>query len=1245
MATRVRPGEVWRLRTRDSCDRRRAARPGPRFPADSYLPMTLHRRTSRPAVSGIGGLVAGAIGAMALVGWIARVPVLTTFGPGRIPMAPSTAVAFVLFGALSVFREALARDPRRQRTANLVALVATGVTAVLLVMSSLGLALPAEHLAIPIAGEVAGAPIGHMSPLTALTFLLVGAATLALPAAPNTRRTRSRLALASALGVVFVAALLLVAYALGGPILYDSGVIPPALTTAAAFLALGVSLVDAALEKLIGVDGAPLFRSARSAAWFSVVLSVAVIAVVAGAYVYLRAYRSDFRTGAERSLSAVADLKAAEIAQWRRERVGDAEVLTHNDAFAGLVRVLLHDGSDVQARRRLRDWLESVRSRYGYEQAALLDVEGMALVAATDSAPSLSGLYSAEVAAVAASGMVTFDTLHVRPGDGTVRLGVLAAVPDPESPGRAQAVVYLSVDPEEYLFPLVRRWPTAGLRTAATYLVRRDGERALVLTDGRLRDGSASGFGFALTDGAHPAVMAVRGRQGVADGVDDRGVSVLAALRAVPGSPWFLVAAEDREEIFAPLANRLAWVVGLVAVLFLMLGTVTAVVWQDRQRRYYQALARSEARERAGEARHRLTLESIGDGVITTDREGRIEVINQVAEELTGWSRGEAVGRRLGEVFTVIGERSRLPVENPADRAFREKRIVGLANHTLLVAKDGTERPIADSGAPILDDGGNALGVVLVFRDRSEEREAARALEEREQRYRSLFNSQRDAILVLDTKHRIADCNVAFEELFGYRRGELIGSDSARLYGDHADYEATVRHAREHAGEPRWHREAAFARRNGEVFPGEATSFPLRDARTATVSGFVEILRDVTEARRAEAVHRQLTEQLTQAQKLESVGRLAGGVAHDFNNMLAVILGHADLALGDIDPDSSLHEVLGEIRDAAERSAALTRQLLAFARRQAIRPQVLDLNESLGTMSRMLRRLIGENIELAWVPGGELWSVRMDPVQLDQLLANLVVNARDAIDGVGRVTIETGNVRIDEAYAARHPDAGTGEYVLLAVSDDGKGMDQGVLAHLFEPFYTTKAPGEGTGLGLATVYGIVRQNGGFINVYSEPAHGSTFRLYFPRHDGVTSARAGPPEEPQRGAGETILVVEDEEPLLRLATRILTGLGYEVLAVPGAGEAIALAETHGPEIHLLLTDVIMPEMNGRELADRMRELLPDLRVLYMSGYTANVLDHVLDAGMGVVQKPFSVTRLSQKVRQALDGTRSDAESRT
>ena len=395
------------------------------------------------------------------------------------------------------------------------------------------------------------------------------------------------------------------------------------------------------------------------------------------------------------------------------------------------------------------------------------------------------------------------------------------------------------------------------------------------------------------------------------------------------------------------------------------------------------------------------------------------------------------------------------------------------------------------------------------------------------------------------------------------------------------------------------------------------------------------------ERREAEAEKANLQAQLMQAQKMESVGRLAGGVAHDFNNMLGVILGHAEMAKEEIEPSGPLFEDLSEIIKAAQRSADLTRQLLAFARKQTVSPKVLDLNETVSGLLKMLQRLIGENIDLAWLPGERVWQVKIDPAQVDQILANLAVNARDAIEGVGKITIETDSVELDKDYCTDHMGCIPGSYVMLSVSDDGSGMNKDVQEHIFEPFFTTKEVGKGTGLGLATIYGIVKQNGGYIDVHSQADQGTTFRIYLPRYLGKALAndRENTVVPIQQGQ-ETILLVEDEPSILLLGKRMLESMGYRVLTAGTPGEALWQAEQNSGEIHLLITDVVMPEMNGRDLAKRLLSLYPDLKRLFMSGYTANVIAHhgVLDEGVHFIQKPFSKTELSIKVRDVLRGDR-------
>ncbi|MHB1317416.1 MAG: PAS domain S-box protein [Anaerolineae bacterium] len=389
----------------------------------------------------------------------------------------------------------------------------------------------------------------------------------------------------------------------------------------------------------------------------------------------------------------------------------------------------------------------------------------------------------------------------------------------------------------------------------------------------------------------------------------------------------------------------------------------------------------------------------------------------------------------------------------------------------------------------------------------------------------------------------------------------------------------------------------------------------------------------------AEDRRRALEQQLQQAQRVESVGRLAGGVAHDFNNMLSVILGNLELAMSALPPDHPVRADLQEAEKAGRRSADLTRQLLAFARQQTIAPRVFDLNEALEGMLKMLRRLIGEDIEVVWRPHASVWPLRMDPSQLDQVLANLAVNARDAIGGHGTVTIETNNVTLTEARCAEIVGSAPGDYVMLSVSDSGSGMTPEVRAHLFEPFYTTKGVGEGTGLGLATVYGVVTQNGGFIQVESEPGQGATFHIYLPRHPEETAPEApARAEVTPRGAGELVLLVEDETAILQMGTRMLELLGYEVVAAGNPRTVLQLAEAQERPPALLITDVVMPGMNGHDLAEQLRERFPDLRVLYMSGYTADVIAirGVLEEGVHFVGKPFSLKMLGEAVSEALNG---------
>jgi PAS domain S-box-containing protein len=533
--------------------------------------------------------------------------------------------------------------------------------------------------------------------------------------------------------------------------------------------------------------------------------------------------------------------------------------------------------------------------------------------------------------------------------------------------------------------------------------------------------------------------------------------------------------------------------------------------------------------------------------------------------------------------------------------------------------------------APIVGRDGTLIGRIWTFRDITQYKQN----EARLRRYELLARHSQDIVLfVRRDDGRILEANAAAHRAYGYSHDEMLSLAIRDLRVPSVRGLAEAQMAEAEARGLRF--EAIHQRKDGTTFPAEVSSGGAIIDGTRTL---VSVIRDITERKRNEQERANLQQQLAHAQKMESVGRLAGGVAHDFNNMLGVILGHAELALEEVDSEDPLHDLLREIQKAAQRSADLTRQLLVFARKQTIVPKVLGLNETVGSLLKMLQRLVGENIKLDWQPGANLWPIQIDPSQVDQILANLCVNARDAITDLGTITIKTQNITSDD-LGAEHVIAARGEYVRLTVSDDGCGMDKQTLEGIFEPYFTTKGIGRGTGLGLATVFGAVKQSNGLIHVTSEPHKGSTFSICLPRHLGDDERLQHPvmPDAAVRGKA-TILLVEDESAFLSLTARMLERLGHTVLAASTPQEAIRLAELHAGEIGLLITDVVMPEMNGPELASRLVLLYPGLKRLFMSGYTDDLIAHhgVLDEGVQFIQKPFSSQTLSAKVQEVLAGS--------
>ena len=937
---------------------------------------------------------------------------------------------------------------------------------------------------------------------------------------------------------------------------------------------------------------------------------IVLLALLTFGAVFYSTQKQTMQKAAENQLASIARLKIDQISAWRNERLEKGlEVASRPYLSMHLIEFLVEP--QAQDRQMLLAEFSALKAHHGYVNVLLVDQKG--IIKLSLSGPlELSDQYATAIGDAFHNHKPAISALHADIQNPEPHITVVAPLFSDSAKVQPIGALVLVTDAARFLFPLIQSWPVAS-KSAETLLVRRDGDDVLFLTPLRHKADTSLEFRIPLSQADLPASMAIKGYRGVAVGKDYRGVQVASFLQPVPDSPWYMITKEDAAELYA------GWRLSALLMVALLLSTVAlasmfvVVIRQRDKKKHFHSLYKSEAALRIATERYGVTLKAIGDAVISTDAQGKVELLNPAAEALTGWDEAAARGKPLQEVFQIIDELTHGQVESPATRVLREGVVVGLANHTLLIDKNGAERPIADSGAPIRNEKGEITGVVLVFRDQTEERAYQKQIRESEKRYKALYNSIRDAILVTDINRTIVDCNTAFAELFEYSPESIIGKNSSIVYENDMEIEAIERTLHESRVNGTNHFIlASLKKKSGELFPGEAAVYFLRDDE-GKVIGHIGLIRDVTRRKQAEAeltrllraieqttemivitdaqgtiqyvnpafesvtgytrqeavgknprllksgehdehfyrnlwktisggntwegrivnkrkdgklyteeatispvgdgsgqivnfvaakrdISKQLilSAQLQQAQKLESIGRLAGGIAHDYNNMLGVIIGHAELALEASGPEQPVYHALKEILDAATRSASITRQLLGFARRQAIDPQVLDLNEVVESMLKMLRRLIGEELELAWYPQPGLGPVRLDPSQIDQILANLCLNARDAIEHVGTITIETGSASFDAAYCAEHPGFAPGDYVMLAVSDTGCGMDKKTVQNIFEPFFTTKQKGEGTGLGLATVYGIVRQNEGFINVYSEPGRGTSIRVYLPR---------------------------------------------------------------------------------------------------------------------------------------------------
>jgi PAS domain S-box-containing protein len=924
--------------------------------------------------------------------------------------------------------------------------------------------------------------------------------------------------------------------------------------------------------------------------------------------------KTAFENEIKNRLTSIANNKARRARDWRDAWENEARALMEDPVAIAALRSAVRSGG---ADSRVEAMLDSMCRNLHYAGAVLLDPEGRVRLRSGQRFGDDGHLAELTKQVVGAGQIVETD--FQRSATGKIHLGI--NLPLRAAPGAPIfGVLLLSADPRDFVQQL-QKWPVPT-RSGEVLLVRRDGDSVLFLTDLRGRPGTALTFSVPMSRRNVAAVLSVNGAQGTVEALDYRGVPVFAALYPVPDTPWYLIAKMDSDEVWEPFRHG-STLLGVTAFsLVIASGALLFVLWRRHQLRIDRELGEASDARRAMAEQYDYLSRFANDVILLLDPDGCIVRANDRATDVYGYPIEDLPGMNLHSLCAQ-GTQSGFPSEWRLSGG-RDSILYESVHRT----RDGREFAVEISMRSLDVDG--RIYRQAIIRDISERKQAELELSQSETRFRQLVENAPYAMVVLDGLE-ILYANPAALAMFGAsREGALIGRSMLQFVRPE-DREAMLQNARLfRSGKEVPAVERRYRRLDGGEFWASVscTAFEYNECPATLL-----FCQDVSERRRASA----LEEQLRQSQKMESVGRLAGGVAHDFNNYLTVINGYCDMLLGDVAPGGEFHDGLVEIRSAGERATLVTRQLLAFSRKQLAAPRPISMNQTVADAGKMLRHLIGDHIEIATRLEPGLGDVLMDPGQMDQVLMNLAINARDAMPSGGRIVISTGGAHLSEADTARFPLARPGAYAVLSVSDNGIGIPAEIHQKIFEPFFTTKSPGHGTGLGLSTAYGIVLQAKGWIELESAPGAGATFRIWLPA---IVDAPAAPAPSVQRpdaaGRDATLLVVEDQASVRRLALSILKLQGYKLLEAEGPEQALAASAGHAGKIDLLLTDVVMPGMNGPELAATLAAKRPGLKVVYMSGYAADAVGHegFLGVATEFLRKPFTPEELAARVRKVL-----------
>ena len=1009
------------------------------------------------------------------------------------------------------------------------------------------------------------------------------------------------------------------------------------------------------------------------------IFSFLAAGIVVAGYFTFRSQERHHQAEVERELSAIAELKAGELMQYRKERFGDARLLFDNASFAALVRRYLAHPENTANTQDLQNWLNNLQAHYQYDQARLLDTNGITRLSTPRDLPPASVGELKMLAEILQSGQPALSDFYRSDNDHRVYLALSVPILDRENGNRPLGLVSLLIDPEHYLYPFLQRWPIPS-QTAETLLVRREGQEVLFLNELRFPKDTALNLRLPLTQTDLPAVQAALGQTGIVTGHDYQGNPVIADVRPIPDSPWFLVARINTSEANAPLRENLWTLGGLVFLLIFGLGAVMAFVWQRQRAAFYrerletaaalknlnrvyavlsninQTIVRVRDPQEMFRAACRIAVEDGGflmawisrfdkkSGAISpVARAGRDDgYVDQLCITLDDAERGKGP---TAEAIRTAGNAVCNDIEHDPRmapwRAEALKRGYSSSAAFPLIVFDAVCGAISfyadepnffnTNEVKLLDELARDISFAMEFSEQEENRRKAEtALRESQQLFASVANTSPALIWMSGLDKGCVWFNEPWLTFTGRALAEELGDGWAA--GVHPDDLAHCLQVYTKAFEARqpFAMEYRLRRHDGEYRWLLDQGQPRSDA-SGVFAGYIGSCLDISE-------HRNLEKQVRHAVKMESIGTLAGGVAHDFNNILMAVIGYGQLALMGMGQDDPQRSNIENMLKGADRAARLTKDLLLFSRKQISERKPVDLREIIKAVEKFIVRVIGEDIACETRLPDQPLNVLADSHQVEQVLMNFATNARDAMPKGGTFSITAEQTILNQNFIAAHGFGRPGPYALLTVADSGCGMDEETRSRIFEPFFTTKGVGKGTGLGLAVAYGIIKQHEGYINVYSEPGRGTTFRLYLPL--AVADEQEAPVAEqeavPAHGT-ETILLAEDDESLRALARTALTRFGYTVIEAADGEEAVREFTENQTSIQLLLFDIIMPKMNGHEAYEAINKIRPGIKTIFMSGYAPDTIRE--KAGLGdavpLLAKPLSPNELLQKVRATLD----------